>query len=133
MVLTRDEIVAYWFNSAEQDYHTMINLYQSKDYHWSLFMGHLVLEKLLKAIYVDRIDINVPRIHDLLRLAEKASLLLDENKKDQLDLITSFNIAARYPDYKQSFYKKCTKDFTEDNLIVIKELRKWLLLILEKK
>ncbi len=26
----------------------MLNLFDTKDYHWSLFMGHLVIEKLLK-------------------------------------------------------------------------------------
>lgn len=85
-------------------------------------MGHLVLEKLLKAIYVERVDINVPRVHDLLRISEKAALILDEKQKDQLDIVTSFNLAARYPDYKQSFYQKCAEDFTEYNLKVIKEL-----------
>lgn len=120
--MTKDEIISYWVTSAEHDYHTMINLYNSKDYHWSLFMGHLVLEKLLKAIYVERVDINVPRVHDLLRISEKAALILDEKQKDQLDIVTSFNLAAKYPDYKQSFYQKCTEDFTEYNLKVIKEL-----------
>ena len=131
--MTRNEIIRYWITSAEQDYQTMMHLYDSKDYHWSLFMGHLVLEKLLKAVYVARIDTEVPRIHDLLRLSEKAALNPNDKQKDQLDLITSFNIAARYPDYKHSFYQKCTPAFTKENLMAIKELKTWLLVVLEKK
>ena len=54
-------------------------------------------------------------------------------QRDLLDLITTFNISARYPDYKMSFYHKCTQEFTELNLNAIKELRQWLLEILAKK
>lgn len=131
--MTSDEIIEYWVTSAEQDHRTMIHLYESKDYHWSLFMGHLVLEKLLKALYVALVDTEVPRIHDLLRLSEKAGLRPNDKQRDQLDLATSFNIAARYPDYKHSFYKNCTPAFTEENLRTIKELRTWLLEVLEKR
>ncbi|ACV64735.1 HEPN domain protein [Desulfofarcimen acetoxidans DSM 771] len=131
--MTKNEIIRYWITSAERDYQTMMHLYDSKDYHWSLFMGHLVLEKLLKAVYVARIDTEVPRIHDLLRLSEKAALNTNDKQKDQLDMITSFNIAARYPDYKHSFYQKCTPAFTKENLVAIEELKTWLLVVLEKK
>ena len=96
-------------------------------------MGHLVIEKLLKAIYVNNVDNNPPRTHDLLRIAEKAQIYTTESQKDTLDLIAIFNINARYPDYKQSFYKKCNYDFTMNNIEKIKELRKWLLLILENR
>ena len=96
-------------------------------------MGHLVIEKLLKAIYVKNGDDNPPRTHDLLRLAEKAKLETTEEQKDLLDLLTTFNINARYPDYKQSFYKKCDYEYTTATIVKIKELRTWLLSILNKK
>ena len=131
--MTRDEIIKYWVALAEQDHQTMIHLHESKDYHWSLFLGHLVLEKLLKTIYVALVDTKVPWTHDLLRLSEKAGLKPSDKQKDQMDIVTSFNIAARYPDYKHSFYNKCTPAFTEKNLIIIKELKTWLLEVLEKK
>ena len=124
------DIVNYWVETANLDYLTMLNLYESKDYHWSLFMGHLVIEKLLKAIYVKRNDDQPPRIHDLLRLAERAKVQTIDEQMDILDLITTFNINARYPDYKQSFYKKCTQEFTAANIENIKGLRTWLLSII---
>ena len=42
----------HWMESGERDFKTMNNLYKSKDYSWSLFVGHLVIEKLLKACYI---------------------------------------------------------------------------------
>ena len=131
--MDKEAMINYWVQTANRDYKTMMNLFKSKDYHWSLFIGHLVIEKLLKAIYVKNVDNNPPRIHDLLRLAEKAQIHTTEVQKDILDLITTFNINARYPDYKQSFYKKCDYDFTMSSIGKIKELRIWLLLILENK
>jgi len=44
--------IAFWQEASEKDRHTILNLFKSKDYSWSLFLGHLVLEKLLKAHYV---------------------------------------------------------------------------------
>jgi HEPN domain-containing protein len=125
--LDKDELMNYWIETAEQDYNTMLHLYASKDYHWSLFMGHLVIEKLIKGVYVKNKNSNIPRIHDLLRLAEKAEIELTEEQQDDLDMITAFNISARYPDYKKSFYAKCNYEYTTFNINKVKELRVWLL------
>jgi HEPN domain-containing protein len=66
-----DRIVNYWKNSSEQNYQTMKNLLKSKDYNWALFLGHLVLEKLLKALYVKKHQKHSVFTHDLLRLSKK--------------------------------------------------------------
>jgi len=42
------------------------------------------------------------------------------------DVITTFNINARYEDYKLEFYRRCTKEFTETWINNIKELRQWI-------
>lgn len=124
------ELINYWIQTADDDYKTMLNLYDSSDYSWSLFIGHLAIEKLLKALYIKTIDENPPKTHDLLRLAEKAELELDEETKDLLDLITTFNINTRYPDYKNKFRNLCTKEFCQQNINKIKEIRIWLLSML---
>ncbi len=43
-----------------------------------------------------------------------------------LDSISRFNIKARYDDYKQSFYKLCTDEFTKEWIEKIKECRLWI-------
>lgn len=78
----------------------MVHLFEKGDYSWSLFIGHLVIEKLLKACYVQRVDITPPFIHDLVRLSERADLTLQEEQKDILDTISTFNLQTRYDDYK---------------------------------
>lgn len=114
--MDKEALINYWVETANKDYNTMLNLFNSKDYHWSLFIGHLVIEKLLKAIYVKNINNTPPRIHDLLRLADKSQIHTTEVQKDNLDLITTFNINARYPDFKHSFYNRCDFNFTKNSI-----------------
>ena len=124
--MTKEEIIEYWIISSDKDFAAMEHLFKSQDYSWSLFIGHLVIEKLIKAYYVKTVADNPPHLHNLLQLAEKTELTLSEKQKDDLLLITTFNLNARYPDYKQEFYKKCTQAYTSSNIEKIKELRLWL-------
>ncbi len=121
-----EKVVSHWIKSSDNDFKTMNNLFKSKDYHWSLFMGHLVIEKLLKAYYVKNLKEHPPFIHDLRRLAEKTNLTLNEDQIIFFDSVTRFNIKARYEDYKLEFYEKCTKDFANNWIEKIKEHRKWI-------
>jgi len=91
-------------------------------------VGHLVIEKLIKGLYAKKNPDNPHAVkkHDLLLLANNCNLELDDDKKIQLDLVTTFNINARYEDYKKEFYNKCTKEYTDEKLIIIEELRTWL-------
>lgn len=122
----KDNLIRYWLEGADDDFDTMTAMYDTKRYNWSLFIGHLMLEKLLKALYVKVNSDYPPYIHNLLRLAEKSNLELSENKKKQLITITAFNINARYDDYKMSFKKQCTPDFTNEWIEKIQDLRTWI-------
>ena len=133
--MQKDELVAYWLDTANRDYQTVKHLYDSGDYHWSLLMGHLVIEKLLKAVLIacQPEGTSVPRSHDLLLLAEKSGIGMNRRQKDLLDLTTTFNAAARYPDYQQSFYRKCTREYTAERMAEIEELWAWLTELLKKR
>jgi len=111
---------------AEDDIPVMENLFNSGHFHWSLFVGHLILEKYLKAIYVRDNSQTPPKTHNLVFLAKNTKLKLTENQEVFLLLVNTFNIEARYTDYKNTFYKKCTKEFTTDNILKIKEFLQWL-------
>lgn len=120
------KLIKYWIESSDDDYDIMLDMYNAKRYSWSLFIGHLMIEKLLKALYVNNKLGYPPYIHNLLRLAEKADIKLDSDKKEQLVTITAFNINARYDDYKMSFKNRCTLEFTAEWIDKLKGLRKWI-------
>jgi HEPN domain-containing protein len=121
-----DKIVSHWVDTSNNDFETMNNLYKSRDYSWALFIGHIVLERLLKAYFVKVNKTHAPFTHDLLRLASLSNLELDEEKSDWLDSVTTFNMNARYDSYKQEFYNKCTSEFTELWVNRIKLIREWI-------
>ena len=105
----------------------MENLFISGDYHWSLFLGHLVIEKLLKAIFVKKLKKQAIFSHDLLRIIRMTGLEISNEQEEWFDKITTFNLNTRYDDYKQKFRKICNKEFTNEWNSKIKELRKWLI------
>jgi len=122
-----DQIVKYWIDSSQQNYNTMNNLLKSKDYSWALFIGHLVLEKLLKAHYVKKKQTHAFYTHDLLRLSRKMDLMMPDDYVEWLDEISTFNLNARYDNYKQNFYRRCTKEFTMEWIERIEIIRAWLI------
>lgn len=122
-----EEHINYWIENAEHDLLTAEALFDSKKYDWALFVGHLVLEKALKALYVKKNENSIPpKIHNLVRLAELSSLKIDEDIKLFFDRVNDYNLEVRYPEYKNEFYKFCTKEIAEENLSKIKESFKWI-------
>lgn len=128
------EHIQFWLDSAAHDLEAAKSLFTAGKYDWCLFIGHLVLEKAIKAFYVkDNKNQLPPKIHNLLKLAEKTTIPLDEEKKLFLDEVNDFNLEVRYPEYKQEFYKICTKEFTEGYFEKIKEYYEWIKSLLESK
>ncbi len=122
----KEKLIQYWLESSDDDYETMEAMYRSKRYSWFLFVGHLMIEKLLKAYYLKVNESFPPFIHNLMRLAEKSQIELSEENKVFLVTVTAFNINARYDDYKMSFQKKCTPEYTDTWINKLKEKRLWI-------
>jgi len=120
------KLIAHWISSSDNDFVTMCDMYVTKHFNWTLFIGHLVIEKLLKACFLKTNHQFPPLIHNLLRLAEKANVDLAAENLEFFATVTSFNINSRYDDYKQSFYHICTPEFTERWFEKIKTYRQWL-------
>jgi HEPN domain-containing protein len=105
----------------------MDSLFKQKHYPYSLYFGHLVLEKVLKGYYVKTINKSTPYTHNLIHIAEKCRLKLNANQRELLESTTRFNIETRYPDAKFQFHKMCTREFTEKYIRKIREFYKWLI------
>jgi HEPN domain-containing protein len=125
--MTKKEHIDYWLESAEYDLQASESIFQSGYYVWTLFIGHLVLEKAIKAIYVQNSDNKVPpKIHNLIKLANLSNIFLNDNQTEIFDDINTFHIEGRYSEFKNELYKLCTKEFTFNNLNNIREQFKWL-------
>ena len=121
------EHVKYWLDSANHDWETVESLFSTCKYDWCLFIGHLVLEKTLKALYVQANNNQLPpKTHNLIKLARYSDISLTDEQEIFLDEVNDFNLEVRYPQYKNEFYKKCTKQFSANYYKKINEMMKWL-------
>jgi len=121
-----EKTVNYWLESADYDLGVADALFKTKKYPYVLFMGHLALEKLLKAIVVKNTKSHAPITHSLPSLAEKSKLSIPEPIKIKLREFMEFYFEGRYPNEQKIFYDKCTKTYTTKNLKEIKEIFQWL-------
>ena len=67
-----------------------------------------------------------PKIHNLILLSQKANLEVPKEIREKIQVINTFNISARYDDYKKSFANKCTNEYTAEQVKNIEEVQKWL-------
>ena len=132
-MITIDEQIKYWTDSAERDWVTMQALFDSKRYPESLFFGHVVLEKMLKAFVILETKEQPPKIHNLILLDKLANLNLGDDIKDYFVVVNTFNIRGRYDDYKKDFYKTCTKEYAEKNSQKITQIYKKLCQLMKQK
>lgn len=121
-----EDEIEYWIKTAEHDLPVAESLFSSGHYVWCLFIGHLVLEKILKAHYVKDNHESPPKIHDLVKLAEKTKLDLSVEQISFLDKVSDLQTEVLYPEYKNSFNKTATFNFTKENFNKIIEIYKWL-------
>jgi len=126
MIFDTNKSIEYWKEGAKYDLETAEGLLKIERYPYALFMGHLALEKLLKAYVVKATDEPAPKSHNLPYLAQKANLNLPDDIMDRLGEFMEFHLESRYPEEQHSFYRKCTLEYTTNNLDKIKEIFQWL-------
>ena len=126
--MTKEEHINYWITASENDWKVVFSLYNSKDYVYSLFFSHLVIEKLAKAIWVKNNNGNhPPRIHNIVSLLQRAEVKLDDKRTEFLLILNDFQLEGIYHDYKMKIFKICNKEKTDEILEQVKEIKKWLL------
>jgi HEPN domain-containing protein len=109
------------------------SLYESGKYPYALFLGHLALEKTLKAMVVKTTGKHAPYTHSLTLLASEASIKIPQKTMKKLAGFMEFHFEARYPDEQKKFYQRCTKAFAKEKLLEIREIFIWLTEKLQKK
>ena len=129
-----ENCVKFWLEGTREDWETTLDLRKSgKRLYNALFFVQLTLEKTLKALHYHRKEDHPLLTHDLRLLAQKLDLSIDEKLQADLKKISSFNISARYDDYKFRFRREATKDFVDQWLKRSEEIRNYLLSLFDKK
>ncbi len=119
--MTRKQVIDGFLQKAAHDKQTATDLFRLEHFDWCLFVWHLAIEKLLKALILKE-NKEILYIHDLVRLAKITNLPQTEDVLDSLREITTFNIETRYDDYKLSFYHKANKEYTQKWMQICEKL-----------
>ena len=118
--------VRYWADSAAYDLEVADSLFEKGKFHYSLFFGHLALEKILKAIYVRSQKAHAPITHSLPYLAKRSGMDLDQARMQHLAEFMQFYVEGRYPKNMEDILKKYDRKFTAEQLTRIREMFQWL-------
>ncbi len=124
--MTKEEHISYWISGADADLEVAEAMLLSRKNLWCLFITHLVIEKSLKAHFVNVFNEVPPRTHNLVFLAEKVQIVINESQIELLDRLNVFQISARYPDYRNEVNNLCSYEFTIELYQKSKELFIWI-------
>ena len=132
MMMTKEQYVDYWIDTAQNDWITVEAMFDAKRYLHCLFWAHLVLEKLAKAHWVKTHQENIPpKVHNIVWLLEESNVKMTTEDITFLEVFNRFQLSTRYPDYLRKIEKLCTKETTIEQLDKVKEIRTCLLEMLQ--
>ncbi len=88
--MDKEKQIKYWLTS-DLDWETATDIFESnKNFHFCLFICHLVIEKLLKALVVKETNQHPLKTHNLLRLAEIAKIELNPDHLQFFEELNQF-------------------------------------------
>jgi HEPN domain-containing protein len=116
--------INYWLNSSQDSWATAVFNLQGNQKLATLFFFHLTIEKMLKACWVKANISNTPPFtHDLQKLFTECELDDMMAFYDYLAIVNSWNIEARYPDYKNTLFKLANESYLQLHFEKINDLR----------
>jgi HEPN domain-containing protein len=122
-----NNIVKNWVATSNYDLQTADAMYKAGRYLYVVFICHLAIEKMLKALLARKYPENVPpKIHNLINLSQRAGITIPENLKDFFQRIDNVSIATRYPEDLRTLSKEFNQDTAQRILSDTKRMLKWL-------
>ena len=115
-----------WIDTANYDLKTAKAMLTSGRYIYVVFMCHLSLEKMIKAILSSEIKELPPKSHSLLYLAQKASIEFPDDLQEFIDQLDNVSIATRYPEDLNRMSKEFTELKSEEVFNFTRRTLRWL-------
>jgi HEPN domain-containing protein len=119
--------VRNWAETSNYDLRTAEAMYKAGRYLYVVFMCHLAIEKMLKAILAQKYPEEVPpKIHNLINLAQKTEVALPDHLKDFFQRIDNVSVITRYPEDLRTLAKEFNQETAKKILTETKRMIKWL-------
>lgn len=116
-----------WVDQAKYDLDTAQAMLDACRYMYVLFCCQQAVEKALKAKIVGLTGELPPRIHNLLRLSEKAGIDLQVEMAQFFGELSDFYVQSRYPEEISAIGAKVSRDIATEILSKTEEVIQWLL------
>jgi HEPN domain-containing protein len=115
-----------WIESASYDLETAKYMLSSERFLYVIFLCHLSLEKMLKALVSVVTGKPAPRSHDLIYLVKRSEAKLSPELYEFLSKLNNASIPTRYPDNLQQTLSEYSKEVAESYLKQTEEIVRWL-------
>ncbi|MDC7126134.1 MAG: HEPN domain-containing protein, partial [Spirochaetales bacterium] len=115
--------VSNWLEHSEYDLETAEAMFSSERYLYVVITLQQTLEKIFKAVFEYKLK-NIPRIHDLARLASSLQLILDDSQNKMLTELSYYYIASRYNERIKTLSSEVTKEKSQFYIERSKEIVK---------
>ena len=120
-----------FIKSAQYDLETAEFMFNTGRYIYVVFMCHLSLEKLLKAVVAEIKQAVPPRSHNLIHLIKISNLQLPTEHFEFIAKINNASIITRYPEDFTKVMNSYPEDVVREYLFMTREIHKWLKLNLK--
>ena len=108
--------VREWTGISEYDLLTAEAMLKTKRFLYVAFMCQQAIEKILKAIYVQKKSELPPRTHNLLYLVDVLEISLEKEKLTLLSRLNQFYLESRYPGERLKLAKAVDKSKAQEIL-----------------
>jgi HEPN domain-containing protein len=114
-----------WLAQVDYDLATAEHMLHVGRYIYVIFMSHMALEKVLKALVTEETQKLPTRTHNLIDLAQRAHVDLSQEHQDFLGKINNTNVVVRYPDNLSAMVSQYPETIAREYLERTKELITW--------
>ena len=101
-------------------------MYKTGRYVYVVFMCHIAIEKILKAIVAETTDKVPPRTHNLLFLIKLADLKIPQDLFDFVAKLSNASTVTRYPDDFNKLIESYTDEIVKSYLENTERVLEWL-------
>lgn len=115
-----------WIATSDYDLTTAGHMLQTGRHLYVIYMCHLAVEKLLKAIVAETQSELPPKTHNLYHLVKLAAVEIDEQFKSLLADLNAASLPVRYPEDLEQISKQYTKTIAEQFLHQTQGCVRWL-------
>ena len=113
-------------SGSEYDLITAEHMFKTGRYLYVVFMCHLSIEKLIKAIVYEETKKLPAKSHDLIYLSNLVQIQFPENLLDFIGKVNSASIVTRYPEDLSKAISSYPKNIAGEYYNKTKEVLNWL-------